>query len=102
MTEWTLDKIKELLHDDCPDTVEVISAAWWLVRALDEERRVSGIIYNNLSKSVQRRLDARGVELDAEKGKISSQERGFVRQSRRFGRRSGDGGGGPFTPIDSD
>lgn len=102
MTEWTLAAIKMLLHDDCPDAVKVISAAWWMVRRIDDLEQLTGQIHNGLTDSMRRRLSAVGVPIDAEKGKISFEETGTVRESRRSRRRPSDGRSGPFSPISPD
>lgn len=100
---WTLDKIKELLHNDSLTAdPEAISAMWWLIRHVDELKRVSGIFHDNLSRSVQRRLDVQGVIFDAEKGKISFDEGRSVRQPRRPRVRPSHGGRGPFVSSHSD
>lgn len=100
---WTLDQITEIMAGPGFEfAVDWRSATWWLIRRIiDLERQIIKVA-NMLPRAEQRMLDVQGVELHASKGKITSQETGAIRKSRRLGRRPSHGRRGPFSPVGPD
>lgn len=92
MNDWTLVSAKEFMNNvDYEDMPQLVSLAWWLIRKVAELEHQNRIFYNNMSKSVQRRLDAQGPGLgdhyDTEKRKIEVEEGGDISEPGRPRRR---------------